>query len=152
MNGKKWLIRIGSYLVGVFVVSVGLVVISNITSGGSGTRGVPSAGVSFTSGGIPGVPVYPNAAQSTDSAGVAIPDDMRRVIGTREDRWKRYLTDDSPDEVLSWYNQAMEAAGFQQGGPRESGVMVFPHGDIRYALYVTVADGRTNIILAVGWE
>ena len=152
MNGKKWLIRIVSYLIGIALVSVTTVIISNISSGRSATKGVPSAGVTFTSEGIPGVPVYPAAAQSTDSAGVAVPDDMRRVIGTREDRWTRYLTDDSPDEVLNWYGQAMEAAGFEQGGPRESGVVVYPHGDIRYALYVTVADGLTNIIIAVGWE
>ena len=153
MKGKKWLRRILLFLGGVVLVLIILVVVAIISSQGRIlTGGVPLGGVTFTSGGIPGVPVYPDAEQSTDSAGVDVPDDMLRVIGTREDQWNRYLTDDSPDDVLSWYSQAMEEAGFQQGGLRESGVLIFPHGDTRYALYVTVSEGRTNIILAVGME
>jgi hypothetical protein len=117
-----------------------------------GLGGVPLGGVTSTSGDIPYHPTHPAATQSTERAGVAVPDDMRCLIGAREDQWKRYLTDDDPADVLAWYQEAMAAAGFRTGSPRESGVAVFFESDWRYTMYVTVTDGKTNVILAKGKE
>jgi hypothetical protein len=151
---KKLLIG-GVVLIGVLLAACVCLVLAVIvaTQGTILTGGVPLGGVTFTSGDIPGVPVYPGAVQSTDSAGVSLPDDMRRVIGTREAVWKRYLTGDSPAQVLAWYDQAIAKAGYQKGQSRQSGVVIFfPSGDVRGALYVTTVQGKTNIILATGKE
>ncbi|MBW8010288.1 MAG: hypothetical protein FVQ83_03460 [Chloroflexi bacterium] len=132
------------------VLLVGLIILS--AGGTIFTGGVPLGGVSFTSGDIPGVPLYPGAEQSTDSSGVSIPYDMHRVIGSDEAQWKRYITVDSPDEVRAWYLEALADAGFGEPSHRESGADVYPEGDVRYGVYVIELDGRTNIILAVGNE
>ena len=135
------------------LVFIAIVVVTMIaTQGAILTGGVPIGSVSFSDGDIPGFPVYPEAEQSLETGNISIPDDMRRVIGTREDDWKRYLSNASPQEILTWYDQALEAAGFEKGSPRESGILVFPQGDMRYALYIVVVDGQANIIAAVGRE
>lgn len=146
---KALLITLGS-VAGLVMVLVIILVVSS--KGTILTGGVPLGGVKFTAGNIEGVPVYPGAEQLTDNEGVSVPDDMRRVIGSKEDQWKRYVTDDEPQAVKDWYAQAMVDAGFTAGAPRESGILIFPTGDTRYAVFVTVVEGRTNIIVAAGKE
>jgi hypothetical protein len=150
---KKWvrwlLISIG-IAAGVLILFLVIIIIG--TKGAILTGGVPLEGLEFSAGGIPGVPVYPDAVQSTESEGVSVPDDMRRVIGTNDDQWKRYLTDASKEEVEAWYVDAMPQAEFRAGSERESGVLLFFAADTRYAIYVTVIEGQTNIIIAAGKE
>lgn len=146
---KKALKWTGITVGGLIVLIIVLVIVCS--RGTIFTGGVPLGGVTFTSGDIPGFPVYPGAVQSTESKGVSVPDDMRRVIPQRQGQWKRYLTADSPQKVLDWYDQAVPA-DFQRAQPRESGVKVFFKGGFRYGLYITAAEGRTNIILATGRE
>jgi hypothetical protein len=146
---RRLVMILGVLIAGVIV----LIVIALIgTQGKILTGGVPLGGVGFTTGSIPGFPTYPGAEQSTDSSNVTVPDDMRRVIGSKEDQWKRYLTDDALADVIAWYEQAMVDAGFESSAPRDSGVRVYFQGDYRFALYVMPLEGRTNIILATGLE
>lgn len=147
---KKWLKWALISIAALLVVMVVLTIIS--TKGTIFTGGVPFGGVTFTSGDILDMPLYPGAQQSTDSSGVSIPDDMTRPIGSDEAKWKRYLTDDSPDEVRDWYQQELTDAGFSEPSHRESGADIYPEGDVRYGVYVMELDGQTNIILAVGNE
>jgi len=146
--------KVALILLGGLVVALVLVVVLVIV-GSRGTiltGGVPLGGITFTSGDIPRVPAYPGSTQSTDSKGVSVPDDMRRVVGTKEAMWKRYLTGDSAEQVLAWYDKAITDAGFEAPRLREAGLLLFTTGDRRYMVYVTSVQGQTNIILAAGKE
>ena len=67
MKRKRGLLRI---LLIVVALAVLVIVVAIVATGGTIlTGGVPLGGVSFTSGDIPGYPVYPRATQSTESAG-----------------------------------------------------------------------------------
>lgn len=80
---RKGLLRILVVILALAVVVIAAVIIA--TEGTILAGGVPLEGVTFTSGDIPDYPAYPGAIQSTESAGVAVPDDMWCLIGTREE-------------------------------------------------------------------
>jgi len=147
---KKALLWGGIIVVAVVVLLVVAVVIG---SGGSiFNNGVPLGNVGFAQDSIPGMPAYPGATQSTDSTGITVPDDMRRVIPQNQDKWNRYVVADATDKVSSWYDKAMADAGFEAAKPRDSGVKVFFKSGARYAVYVTVVEGKTNVVTATGIE
>ncbi|HEY69788.1 MAG TPA: hypothetical protein G4O08_04295 [Anaerolineae bacterium] len=127
-------------------MSIGIVVVL------SGCQGQGSQ-VTFTAGDISGdipVPVYPGALQSTESAEISLPEDITPGVVTTD--LKRYLTDDSADQVLEWYAQSLVDAGFNYQGVRDSGAVFFMTANWRYGLVVTTIQGQTNIIIAAGHE
>lgn len=144
-------LKIAGIVVGSLIVLIVVIVIVG-SRGTIFTGGVPVGKVNFTSGDIPGVPAYPGAIQTTDNTGVTVPDDMRRVIPQKDDQWKRYLTSDSPEKVLAWYDKEFLRLGLNKSQPRESGMLLYTNSDTRYGVYAVVAQGKTNIILAVGKE
>jgi len=104
----------------------------------------------FTSGDIPGVPVYPGAVQTTESTEISLSKDLTPgVVATER---KRYLTDDSPEQVLAWYNEAVPEAGFDLGEPRVSDSLFFLTSEWRYGIYVVSDQGKTNIFILGGHE
>jgi len=137
-----------------------------LTRGMLSTGGVPLEAISFAAGDIPDVPAYPNTEQVTASTRVIMdvpvnverrvvihnpPADMLRLAGTlRNPQWKYYRTDDNPDKVLSWYDQAMAREGWGKSVPRESGVVVYGERSPLVALYIWAASGKTHILLLAG--
>lgn len=136
-----WLLIALSIPAAIFLVLFALFLVSAMRGG------VPLGGVTFTGGDIAGMPVYPGAVQTTDGAGVNVSDDMRRVIGGGG-QWKLYLTDDSEEQVLAWYEAAIAEGGFRRSQPRESGEVLFFSGETRHMLSLRQARGKTAIVLA----
>lgn len=147
----KILIRIGLILLALMIA---LPIVGSVGTGmGIFTSGKPAGGVKFTDGDIAGMPVYPRAAQATLSGdAVTVPDDMQRVIPDDESQWKLYVTVDSPDAVVAWYQNAMVEAGFDPAQPRESDVWVFFKGSFRFGVHAHPAGGQTYIVQATGNE
>jgi hypothetical protein len=81
---------------------------------------------------------------------ISLPDGM--TPGVRATDLRRYLTDDSVDQVLAWYEQALPEAGFTYQGMTDSGSVFFFTASWRYGMYVTVSQDKTNIIFAAGHE
>jgi hypothetical protein len=109
--------------------------------------------VTFTNGNIPGdvpLPIYPGAVQSIESMDITVPNDMTPGVPTTE--WRRYITDDKPDQVIAWYAQALSEAGFSYKGVRDTGAVFFLTGNWRYGMIVITYQGKTNIIIAAGHE
>jgi hypothetical protein len=109
--------------------------------------------LTFTAGNIAGdvaLPIYPGAVQSTEGVSIAVPKDMTPGVAATE--WRRYITDDNPDQVLAWYAQALPEAGFSYKGVQNNGAVFFLTGNWRYGMIVVADQGKTNIIIAAGHE
>lgn len=164
MRARIWLL--GSMIV-LLIVCIGIATATIIlTRGMLFAGGVSLEGISFAAGDIPDVPAYPNTEQITASTRVIInipvnverrvgvrnpPADMLRLAETlRNPQWKYYRTDDSPDKVLSWYDQAMAREGWGKDVLRETGVVVYGERNPLVALYIWAASGKTHILLLAG--
>ena len=134
--GRSAILRRPSWLVGLACA----VILSACQSQSSG----------FTSGDIPGVPVYPGAVQTTESTEISLPNDLTPGVVPTER--KRFLTDDTPEQVLAWYAAAIPEAGFDVGEPRVPDSLFFLTSEWRYGLYVVSDQGRTNIFVLGGHE
>lgn len=141
-------------LIGLAVL-VGLLVLFLIVStrGMIFTGGVPLGGVTFSEEKVVNFPVYLGAKMTTDDKGITVPEDLRRVVGDKEDRWNRYLTDQSKETVIAWYQTATVEAGLGELAARsDAGAYIVAQGDTRWALYVTSAGGTTSIVIGSGKE
>lgn len=118
----------------------------------SGRDAGPSAPVTFTTGDLPGVPLYPDVEQSTSSSELVIPDEMVELFEGVAVDWKRYATSDEVSEVLDWYETELAEAGFTRDPARPSGVVSFARDEHLYALYVTSDGELTTIVLAGSTE
>lgn len=144
---KKILIGLAG-LIGLLVLYV---VIS--TKGMIFTGGVPLGGVTFSEEQVANFPVYPGAQITTDDKGITVSDDLQRVVGIKETRWNRYLTDQSAETVIAWYQTATVEAGLGELKARsDAGTYIAVQGDTRYALYVISAGGTTSIVIGSGKE